>query len=75
MYAASSVQSFASLGTSSLPTWYGPVEIACYEAGKRWAASNTKLPVHTKVGDRDVQISRSNHVFANAFRSGFNSFN
>ncbi|PZV06612.1 MAG: hypothetical protein DCF32_09550 [Leptolyngbya sp.] len=75
MYAASSSQFFASIGTPKLPSWYGPVEIACYEAGKSWAAGHTKLPVHVQVGDRDVQISRSSHVFAKAFRAGFFSFN
>jgi hypothetical protein len=74
MFAASSKQFGASFGTSQLPSWYAPVVKECYEAGKLWAAKHTKLPVHAQVGDRDVQISHSRHVFADAFRSGFNSF-
>jgi len=69
----STSQSFASFGGSFNPSpeWL-QTEEACREAGRRWAmAGNTKLPVHTRIAGRDVQIVRSRHEWAAAFVSGW----
>ncbi len=66
---------YASFGGTFTPSAeYTQTEEACYEAGRRWAQQGqTKLPVHTRVAGRDVQIVRSSHEWAKAFVSGWKS--
>jgi hypothetical protein len=64
---------YASFGGTFTPSpEFNATEEACYEAGRRWAQKgNTKLPVHTLVAGRDIQIVRSSHEWAKAFVSGW----
>jgi hypothetical protein len=69
--AMKTAEEFALFGTPSRPDYYADIEQACRLAGREWGLTHRKLPVHVKVGERDIQIARSMHEFARAFVAGF----
>jgi hypothetical protein len=62
---------YASFGTPTLSPEVEAFEQVCYQAGRVWAATHKKLPVHTDVMGRDVPVVGSRHEWAKAFVRGF----
>ena len=70
------MQQYASFGTPQLPAYYAADEVACFKAGRAWAAAGkTKLPriatVQCDGYERRVPVVRSRHEFAKAFIRGW----